>query len=232
MVEPRAVDDRRWSEETLLGGLGSSARLSLLRAGTAVTFTDGRPLVEQGAAGTHAYLLVDGKVKVSARDANGDTALLGIRVQGDIVGEMAALERTLRSADVVASGLVKARAIGSGELIALSRKYPEIALGLARMTARRLRWANRRRLDFNSQEPRTRVARVLYEVVCGYGKQVDGHWDLGVPLTQAEVASLAGTKLRTAEKELARLNREGVVRSKYRKLIVLDLAELERLALD
>jgi CRP/FNR family transcriptional regulator, cyclic AMP receptor protein len=230
LVEPPAVVGQRWSEETLLGGLGPSARFALLQAGTAVNFADGRPLVEQGTKGTNAYLLTDGKVKVSVRDANGDNALLGIRVQGDIIGEMGALEHTPRSANVVASGLVWARAIGSGELVAITRKHPDVALGLARMTARRLRWANRRRLDFTSQEPRTRVARVLYEVVRGYGKRVDDHWDLGVPLTQAEIASLAGTKLRTAEKELARLNREGMLRSKYRKLIVLDLGGLERVA--
>ena len=198
--------------------------------GTRVESCSERRLIEQGAADDHAYLLLAGMVKVSIRDDNGHTALLGIRIAGDMVGEMGSLEGSPRSADVIACGAVEARVMGAAELRSLTRRHPDIALGLAMMIGRRLRWANRRRLDFSSRDSRTRVARVLYELVRGYGTKKPTHWEIGVPLTQPEIASLAGVGLRTVEKELRSLESEGVLIRKYRRIDVGDLAGLLRIA--
>ena len=219
-----------WSESTLLAGLSAVDRAALLDAGTKVHRADGYRMIEQGTDNDHAYLLLSGTVKISAGDGNGHSALLGIRIAGDLVGEMGSLEGTTRSADVTACGVVTAKVIRAAELRALTRQRPDIAVGIAMMIGRRLRWANRRRLDFTSRDPRARVAHVLYEVVRGYGVKRPTHWEIGVPLTQSEIASLAGTKLRTAEKELQTFEREGVLIRKYRRIDVGDLDRLRRIA--
>ncbi|MGB3440858.1 MAG: Crp/Fnr family transcriptional regulator [Actinophytocola sp.] len=229
MGDFHGVDDQ-WSPSTLLGGLRPTDRAALLAVGTRVEYASERRLIEQGAADDHAYLLLAGMVKVSIRDDNGHTALLGIRIAGDMVGEMGSLEGSPRSADVIACGAVEARVMGAAELRSLTRRHPDIALGLAMMIGRRLRWANRRRLDFSSRDSRTRVARVLYELVRGYGTKKPTHWEIGVPLTQPEIASLAGVGLRTVEKELRSLESEGVLIRKYRRIDVGDLAGLLRIA--
>lgn len=222
-------DDDQWSPSTLLGGLPAADRAALRAAGTKVEYPSGRRLVEQGATDDHAYLLIAGKVKVSMRDHNGHTALLGIRIAGDMVGEMGSLEGSPRAADVVACGDVTARVMSAADLRALSRRHPDVAIGLVTMIGRRLRWANQRRLDFSSRDSRTRVARVLYEVVRGYGTKRPAYWEIGVPLTQQEIASLAGVGLRTAEKELRALEADGVLIRKYRRIDVGDLAGLLRI---
>jgi len=195
-----------------------------------VYYDDGQRLIVQGATNNQAYLLLDGMVKVTVRDDNGQSALLGIRVAGDLVGEMAALDGTERSADVTASGAVEARVIGAVELRNAAKRQPEISIGIAQMISRRLRWANRRRLDFAARDPGVRIARVLYEVVRGYGERKATHWSLGVALTQPEIASLAGVRLRTAEKELRALQRDGVLVRRYRQIHVGDLDALQRKA--
>lgn len=202
----------------------------MLATGTKVEYESGRCLIGQGAADDHAYLLLAGMVKVSIRDDNGHTALLGIRMAGDVVGEMGALEGSPRSADVVACGAVTARVITAADLRSVSRRHPDVALGLVTMIGGRLRWANQRRLDFSSRDSRTRVARVLYEVVRGYGTKKPTHWEIGVPLTQPEIASLAGVRLRTAEKELRALEAAGILIRKYRRIHIGDLAGLLRIA--
>jgi len=222
--------NREWPESTLLGGLGSADRSALLALGTVVYYDDGQRLIVQGATNNQAYLLLDGMVKVTVRDDNGQSALLGIRVAGDLVGEMAALDGTERSADVTASGAVEARVIGAVELRNAAKRQPEISIGIAQMISRRLRWANRRRLDFAARDPGVRIARVLYEVVRGYGERKATHWSLGVALTQPEIASLAGVRLRTAEKELRALQRDGVLVRRYRQIHVGDLDALQRKA--
>jgi CRP-like cAMP-binding protein len=226
----RSSADRRWPTTTLLGRLAPSLRVSLLAAGTEIEPAANRPIIRQGDELGHAYLLIDGLVKVTVRDTNGKAALLGIRVGGDIVGEMAALDGTNRSADVVPCGPLVARVIKREELLDLLARQGDLAIEVARMISQRLRWANRRRLDATAHAPRTRVARVLTEVIDAHGRRNGAVWELGVPLTQAEIAQLAGSKLRTVESALKRLATEHVVRRQYRGVEVTDLNRLRSIA--
>ena len=232
------ADPRRnegdWAKSTLLGGLGEVDRRALLATGTTTEYPGGKRLIEQGAEDDHAYLLVQGTVKVAARDPNGRSALLGIRLAGDLVGEMAALDgspaqHAPRSADVTTCGPVVARVIKAVELHALMRRKPEISLGVVRMVTSRLRWASERRVDVASRA-RARVARILHEVVRDYGSSRATHWELGVPLTQSEIASLSGVGLRTVQKSLRELASAGVLVRKYGTIHVTDLDALARIA--
>jgi CRP/FNR family transcriptional regulator, cyclic AMP receptor protein len=227
----RVGSEQAWPESTLLGSLPVGAREALLAAGTELpVLPDGKRLVVQGADDDHAYLLLRGMVKVAARDQHGRSALLAIRLAGDLVGEMGALDRAPRSADVTATGPVMARVYSAAELQELSRRRSEISLGITRMVGRRLRWANERRLDFTARSSHARVARILYEVIRAYGSNRGSHWVLGVQLTQAEIASLASVRLRTAEKVLSGLYQDGVLVRRYRDIHVVNLDELKRVA--
>jgi len=226
----RRSADRRWPSTTLLGRVAAPLRVALLSAGTEIEQVADRPIIRQGDQLGHAYLLIDGLVKVTVRDKNGKEALLGIRVGGDIVGEMSALEGTTRSADVVPCGALVARVINREELIDLLTRQGELAIEVAKMISQRLRWANRRRLDVTAHSPRTRVARVLTEVIEAHGRRNGAVWELGVPLTQAEIAQLAGSKLRTVESTLKRLAAEDIVRRQYRGVEVTDLDRLRSIA--
>ncbi len=222
----RRSASRQWPAATLLGGLAAPTCAALLSVGTEVEQAADRPLIRQGDHHGHTYLLLDGLVKVRLRDTNGKEALLGIRVGGELVGEMAALEGAERSADVVPCGPLTARVIRREQLLDLMNRHGDLAIEVAKMISQRLRWAGRRRLEFTAQIPRIRVARVLAEVVDVYGRRTGGVWELGVPLTQAEIAQLVGVKLRTMEKELHKLEIERVLRRQYRGLEVLDLERL------
>jgi CRP/FNR family transcriptional regulator, cyclic AMP receptor protein len=226
----RSSADRAWPTTTLLGRLAPPSRTTLLSAGTEIEQPPERPIIRQGDQFGHAYLLIDGLVKVTVRDTNGKEALLGIRIGGDIVGEMSALEGMSRSADVVPCGPLVARVIKREELLDLLARQGDLAIEVAKMISQRLRWANRRRLDVTAQTPRTRVARVLTEVIEAYGRRNGAVWELGVPLTQAEIAQLAGSKLRTVESALRRLATEDIVRRQYRGVEVTDLNRLRSIA--
>src|SRR5262249_10005157 len=179
-------------------------RAGVLPAGPEIEQPGGRAILRQGALERHAYLLLNGMVKVIAATVDGHEALLGIRVGGDLVGEMGALEGCARSATVITCWPLVVRVIRHNELTDLMSRYPDIAIGITKMISARLRSANRRRVDFTAHNPRRRVCRVLAELVTDHGVRHGAHWALGVPLTQPELASLAGIKLRTVEKELRR----------------------------
>ncbi|XVS63669.1 Crp/Fnr family transcriptional regulator [Actinosynnema sp. CA-299493] len=221
--------DSGWPSQSLLGRLRDSTRRELLDIGTVVRYGPDREIIEQDAEDTHAVLLLDGAVKVQTTDEMGGTALLGIRVAGDLVGEMAALDRKPRSASVVTCGDVVAKLITSGELMSFLHRRNDVFVELLGMINDRLRWANQRRRDYLSHPAAERVARVLAELVQTYGREEAHGWTLGIPLTKVELASIAGMKPRTAEKAFSDLRRAGVTVSHLRRdVLVPDLAALRK----
>jgi CRP-like cAMP-binding protein len=207
--------------------LRDNTRQELLNIGTVVRYTADREVIEQDASDTHVLLLLDGVVKVQTTDETGDTALLAIRVAGDIVGEMSALDQKPRSATVVTCGDVLAKMITSAELLSFLARRTDVFVELAGMISDRLRWANERRRDFLSHPAAERVARVLFELVLTYGREEAAGWALGIPLTKVELASIAGMKPRTAEKAFSDLRKAGVVVSHLRRDVV--VPDMERL---
>ncbi|CCH35434.1 Transcriptional regulator, Crp/Fnr family [Saccharothrix espanaensis DSM 44229] len=225
------TQDPGWPSNSLLGRLRDNTRQELLNIGTVVRYTADREVIEQDAKDTHVLLLLDGVVKVQTTDETGDTALLAIRVAGDLVGEMAALDQKPRSATVVTCGDVVAKLITSGELMSFLHRRNDVFVELIGMINDRLRWANQRRRDFLSHPAAERVARVLAELVQTYGREEAAGWTLGIPLTKVELASIAGMKPRTAEKAFSDLRKAGVVVSHLRRdVLVPDLESLRKFA--
>ncbi|MEH0970326.1 Crp/Fnr family transcriptional regulator [Micromonospora sp. CPCC 205546] len=220
---------RAWPRATLLGRMNPTTSRALLGIGTGVLFPPDRVIIRQGDRDSHVYLLLSGIVKVTTMEADQES-MLAVRVSGDMVGEMAALERRPRSASVVTSVETRARIISRAELTAFIGSYPDAALELMRMMSERLRWSNSRRVDITTRPAGVRLSRIILEIGRIYGHRAADGWDLGVALTQAELASLAGVALRTAEKVLHGLNKDGLVARGYRRMVITDLAGLRRAA--
>ncbi|WNV91163.1 Crp/Fnr family transcriptional regulator [Umezawaea sp. Da 62-37] len=231
MPLPTATPDLAWPSNSLLGRLRDAPRQELLNIGTVVRYQADREVIEQDASDTHVLLLLDGVVKVQASDETGNTALLAIRVAGDLVGEMSALDQKPRSATVVTCGDVVAKMISSAELMSFLLRRNDVFVELLSMINDRLRWANQRRRDFLSHPAAERVARVVFELVQTYGREEPEGWVLGIPLTKVELASIAGMKPRTAEKAFSDLRKAGVVVSHLRRNVVVpDMQRLREFA--
>jgi CRP/FNR family cyclic AMP-dependent transcriptional regulator len=224
------VNEDMWSPKTLLGRLSEPTRNAMLHVGTEVSFPDKELVLQQGDRNDHTYLLIRGMVKVTVHTADGAGVLLGIRIDGDTVGEMAALEGDARMATVSVCRPVVARVIPRALLENMMETHPELAREMARMISSRLRWANKRRVDISSCGPLARLSRVLVDIVESHGSEHEARGDLGVRLTQLEIASLCGLARRTVEQEFAKLISNGVVKSGYRTLEVIDMSRLRRIA--
>ncbi|MFC5057271.1 Crp/Fnr family transcriptional regulator [Saccharothrix xinjiangensis] len=230
-VRQGAPATAEWPAGTLLHRLRETSRQELMNLGTTVRYAADREIIVQDATDTHAFLLLDGVVKVLVTDEAGDSAVLTVRVAGDLIGEMAAMDHRPRSATIVTCGDVVAKLITSAELHSFLHRRNDGFVELIGVIDDQLRWANRRRRDFLSHTAAERVARVLAELVGAHGRQELGGWVLGIPLTKVELASIAGMKPRTAEKAFADLRKAGVVVSHLRRdVVVPDLDLLRRFA--
>jgi CRP/FNR family transcriptional regulator, cyclic AMP receptor protein len=231
MVDPLSPTDRTsWPVGTLLGALAPRSRVALLALGVERRVPDGEILMREGQPDSYVVLLRQALAKVTAVTSDGRTALLAIRVSGDTVGEMSALNGVPRSATVTACGDARVSVIHRKEFQPFLARHPDVAVQLAAMVSERLRYANRRRVDFTSYPVKVRLARVLAEIATAHGSATPAGIALGVPLKQAELASMCGAAEITVQKALRELRGEGLLNAVYRGLVVLDLPALRHAA--
>ncbi|MEW2379936.1 helix-turn-helix domain-containing protein [Micromonospora sp. NPDC047812] len=97
------------------------------------------------------------------------------------------------------------------------------------MVSDRLRWSNRRRIDFTSYPVMIRVARVVAELCRTHGRQGRDGVVIDVRLTQPELASICGAAETSTQKALRELRTDGLVDTGYRRITVRDLPTLRTL---
>jgi CRP/FNR family cyclic AMP-dependent transcriptional regulator len=209
-----------WPPGAFLGALSPRCRAELLALGVQQRLSDGAILIHEGGRDSHVVLLRRGLAKVTATTPEGRVALLAIRVPGDLVGEMSA---------VTACGPVRVTVIYQPDFQSFLKSHPEAAVQLAAMVADRLRYANQRRVDHAASSVRVRVARVLAEIASAHGQATAAGMELGVPLSQPELAGLCGAAEISVQKALRELRDEGLLSTGYRRITVLDLPALRNL---
>jgi CRP-like cAMP-binding protein len=178
-------------------------------------------LMREGDTEAHVVILRRGFAKVTG-SADGSEALLGVRGPGDIVGELAALTGRQRTATVTACGPVLGRVVLRDAFRQFLRRFPDASEQVTASVGDRLTFANRRRVEFGTLPAVVRLAHVLTELVA----EPTGETALAVPIVHAELASLIGASEDTVQRALAVLRKEGLVRTAYRRIIVLDLVRL------
>ncbi|MEU0553236.1 Crp/Fnr family transcriptional regulator [Dactylosporangium sp. NPDC006015] len=219
-----------WAPGTFLHRLASPARDQLRAMAPRRRVEPGTVLISQGAIEHHVLLLHSGISKITALTSDGVESLLAIRVNGDLIGEMSALNDLPRSATATACTPLVYSVIRRPQLRAFLEQEPNAALALAGMVADRLRWANQFRVDFTAYSAKVRVARVLVKMALAYGRRTPAGLEIGFELTQSELASLCGAAEVTVQKSLRDFRRTGSIVTGYRTVTVLDLDGLRRAA--
>jgi CRP/FNR family cyclic AMP-dependent transcriptional regulator len=234
---PGSRADQRWPRGTLMSRLDPDTADELLHLAVGQEYGPGTVLIHAGGRGTHAYLLRSSRqtrsacVKVTATSENGVETMLGIRAGGDIVGELAVLGMTTRSATVTTCSPLTAHAIPADTFLAFLARRPRAWSAVTLMIAERLEWANRRRIAYAGHDSAVQLARVIAEILELYGYRTpDGLEELGVSLTQAELGSLIGASKEAAAKAVRQLREMKLIATRYRRITVLDATGLRSFA--
>jgi CRP/FNR family cyclic AMP-dependent transcriptional regulator len=218
-----------WAPGSFLAGITPDERDKLLALGTTRRLAPGRRLLIEGRRDTHVEILRQGHVKVTTQ-IGGEPRLLAIRLPGDIVGEFAAVTDNSRTATVTTCGEVVSTVVRQGDFLSFLSTHPNVANQVTATVGRRLRWANERRSEFAAYPAQVRLAHVLAEIAASCGEAVHDGLLISVELSQTELAALIGAAEDTIQKALRTLRAQGLVRTGYRRIVVLDEPALRALA--
>jgi CRP-like cAMP-binding protein len=183
-------------------------------------------MCSEGEPTTHVFILVTGWVKVLAVTSDGRELMLALRGQGDIIGEIAGLTTGHRNATVRAVDTVRALIVRYDRFGAFLDSHPRADRAYRQVMT--LRW-NDAATTLRSRALTTgaqRVALLLLELTERYGSVANGT----MPLSQEELANLAGTSRATVTRAFARWKKRGLIRTAPRRITVLDLKGLQKVA--
>jgi CRP/FNR family transcriptional regulator, cyclic AMP receptor protein len=156
---------RAWPPASFLAALTDEQRRDLLSRGSERHFERGATLMNQGESGDVVAVLLEGLVKVWAVSPEGHESLLGLRGNGDLLGEMAFTTRSPRTARVVASTRIRARVFADHEFTAYLDRWPGAAVQMAAAIVHKLRAANQRRAEFLACDSKQRIAIIISEAL-------------------------------------------------------------------
>jgi CRP/FNR family cyclic AMP-dependent transcriptional regulator len=139
----------------------------LLSVATEHDYPAGRAVLMEDAWGNAVYFVQSGWVKVR-RHVGEDFATLAVLGQGDFFGEMAILDESPRSTDVVALSPVKLLSVSAQRFIQTLFKDSQLHHRMLQLMVQRLRLTNVR-FQLRNQPPAVKLANTLTTLSEAYG---------------------------------------------------------------
>jgi len=191
-------------------------------------FARGEVVFHRGDPADTLHLVLRGRFVASRDTESGDTVAVSVHGPGDAFGELALLElEESRSMTVTALEPAETYSVHRREFDRLRERYPSVNDVLARLLAVRVRRASDLLAEAFSVPADRRVMRRLVELADLYGGGAAG---TVVPLSQNEIAGLAGTSRATVNRVLRAEMARGTVELRRGATHVLDRDALAKRA--
>ena len=187
----------------------------------------GEVVFHQGDPGRALHLIDRGRVAVRLTTPLGDVATLDVLHAGDTFGEQALVDAAgERTATVTAIEHTETLALDRAGFERIRAEHPGVDHFVMMVLSARLRATSRQLLDALYLPADTRVVRCVARMYAIFSVDTDGT----IPLTQADIASMAGVTRSTANRVLKAAQAKGVLRAGRATLEVLDVGRLQHLA--
>lgn len=210
-------------EWELLAGVPAEDARRVLAIGRRRTFERGEVVFHELDLPDSLHLVAAGRFAVRRTTPLGEDSLLAIRGPGDFFGELALVAGGNRSATVQALEAAETLAVYRSDFEELRRRYPQVDQVLVVILAREVQRMDDLLSESYYVSAERRVLRRLLEVADAYG-------GADVPLTQEQLAALAGTSRATVNAVLSAERRRGTVTLRRGRTTLGDPAALARRA--
>ena len=174
------------------------------------------------------FLLETGLVRIFRRSANGAEITLGYVHPGEVFGELTVFSERPRESYAMAAQSSTVIRVARQVFADAIHQRASVVFSVAAQMGGRFKQIEARAEDLVFRSARARLAKVLLELADEFGAQAGGHPVIGARLTQAELATLAGTSRPTVSIMLADFEEEGLITREGGKIALVDKAALQR----
>jgi CRP-like cAMP-binding protein len=185
----------------------------------------GKPLFTEGERLGGVYCIRSGVSKLSKLSLNGKDQIVKIASKGEVLGQRSLLNKEPSSLSAVALKDVEVCFIPMEAIDGVLANNPDFSVELLRHMAHELNEADDVILNMSQYTVKQRLARILL-FLDQYGKDQEGYFSL--QLSRDDIASMAGTATESAIRLLSSFKKEGLIKTRGRKIGILDSKGLHR----
>ena len=178
-----------------------------------------------GGYDTHLWIILSGAVRISTSTAKGGEHVYAVLGPGNYFGLATVIGKGVGTIDARAFGATELAWIDGAALMRLLDDRPPLWRHFGALLSDRLMIALRLLRDNTASPLPERLVRRLLVLIPAIEAA-----EPVLPMTQADLARMLGTSRSRANAELRRLESDGLVRSGYRGITLLDLPRLRTLA--
>lgn len=186
-------------------------------------------------AGTRAdavNLLAEGRIKVIRETEAGQEVILRMIQPGEMFGGAGGWGEEHYPASAVALGSAIVLRLPSEAFATLVAEHADFAMAVIHQLAQRLRLAERRIEELQTQRVERRLAHTLLRLADKAGIKTEQGIRIDLPLSRQDLADLAGTTLSTASRTLSTWDQRGLIAAGRERVTILQPHRLVAIAED
>ena len=219
------------TESMILGALELKDRHALLGNGRKRSFRKGEVIFSRGEEGAWALLIEEGMVEVSVISLNGRKSVLNHMEKGDILGEIALLDKQQRSADALALTPVSGTIVQRAAVFELLKNNNPACISIIETLCDRARNASEMFEIQSLTSGNARLARCLLRMAHKWGiSQSDGSLFIEQNFSQSDIGELAGIARENVNRHLQAWVQDGLIQFNKGEITLLKPAEIQQLA--
>lgn len=196
------------------------------RHGSRYTYKKGEFIIRPGEVPSGVFYIEEGLVKAYDISKYGEENLLIIRREGEIFPLIWGITGQERQVIYEALGPTAVWEIGRTTFIEHITAHPEALAPLLDMTVEMYRIHSERILNLEYRSVRERLISFLLTMAHRFGKKTTEGLLINVPLRHQDIASSINTSRETASRELAALERKGLLSQQQSLILLKDLNKL------
>ena len=166
----------------------------------------------KGSPGTGMMAVIKGEIRISGPGADGREVIFNMLGPGDIFGEVALLDGGERSADATAVSDSEVLVIERRNFLPFLDRHPPVATKLLIALCQKLRRTTEQVEDLALLDLPARLAKRLLSLARAHGRQTAQGLLIETKLSQGELAKSLATSRESVNKQLARWQRDGILR--------------------
>jgi CRP-like cAMP-binding protein len=204
-------------EESFWALLPAAERAALRGAGTVRRYLPGDIVCWQGERRRHVVVLFSGRVEIHAQGRYGQPVRMATRGAGDLVGEMAAVDRSPRSATVRALDELTALVVPEQRFVLLCRREPMLTWAVLRLVVERFRELGEQRADSAGSTVALRVSSALVNLAAQHDT---GAAPIVLSCTQQELADMVGGSRESVVRALRELRDSRIISTARGRIVI------------
>ena len=209
------------ANNTFLGRLPGVVIDALVGKGQLRSFSKGAIVYRRGDPGDSLMVVIKGRIKLTNTTINGKEIVLYYVGQGDIFGDIAALDGKERAVDTVALEDSEVFVVYTRDLLPTLTNHPAAMLEVVRVLCEKIR-IGAGIVEDNSLEMRGRTARGLLRLARRHGRLDTGSAQLQLTISQEELGKFLGMSRANVNRQLGQLKIADLIRISGSEISIID----------